>query len=138
VFLRESANTARDKIKARLEAEMIMVAAMARQDYIGHERKEWPPLARSTVDYKRQHGYTGKVSATDPLLRTGLMRDSVEGGAEGLTGVVGSNDPVAVYQELGTSKIPPRPFISSAMMESIPAIDHSLELLAVQMLLPKP
>jgi hypothetical protein len=35
-----------------------------------------------------------------------------EGGE--IYGLVGSNDMKAVYQELGTSKIPPRPFISAA------------------------
>jgi phage gpG-like protein len=54
------------------------------------------------------------VSATDPLLRTGELRDSISHVVDGRRAVVGSDDPVAIYQETGTSRIPPRPFLSTA------------------------
>jgi hypothetical protein len=48
-----------------------------------------------------------------PLLRTGEMRDSIE-----YVVAVGSDLDVAVYQELGTSRIPPRSFLASAAIAS--------------------
>ncbi len=100
--------------------EALKVEAKA---YIGHELPEWPPLAASTVEEKERLGYTGHVSTTDPLLRTGKMRELIEVSIEGLTGVLGSTDPVALWQELGTARIPPRPFLSLALFHSQPIAD---------------
>lgn len=94
--------------------------------YIGHEMPEWAPLAESTIAEKERLGYVGQVSATDPLLRTGEMRDSIEGVVDGLTGVVGSDSKKALWQEFGATgvgrgragTIPPRPFIGLAMLEA--------------------
>src|SRR5258707_5515565 len=76
---------------------------------IGHEHDAWPPLAPSTL---------AKKSANTPLLETGAMRDSIEYTVSGLQGWVGSDSPIAVYQELGTSRIPPRSFLVSAAISS--------------------
>jgi hypothetical protein len=54
-------------------------------------------------------------SANDPLLRTGTLRDSIGHVVEGNVGYVGTNDKVAPFQEFGTSKIPPRPFLGGAL-----------------------
>jgi hypothetical protein len=102
--------------------ETVSAVAVEARAMIGHEHSIWPPLAESTVEEKERLGYTGHESATDPLLRTGKLRDSIEFSVDAvsLTGAVGSDDPVALYQELGTSRIPPRPFIKAAMMGSQP------------------
>jgi hypothetical protein len=82
---------------------------------IGREHAEWPKLAESTLADKEHHGFP----TPKPLLRTGEMRDSIEYTVHGLEGSVGSNDPVAVYQELGTSRgLPPRSFLRSAAIAS--------------------
>ena len=47
-----------------------------------------------------------------PWLRTGKLRASITCEATDTAAVIGSSDPVAVYQELGTSAIPPRPFLA--------------------------
>ncbi len=47
-----------------------------------------------------------------PWLRAGDLRESITHQAIESTAVIGSNDPVAVFQELGTSTIPPRPFLA--------------------------
>ena len=49
-----------------------------------------------------------------PWAQTGALRDSIAAQANGLEAVVGSNDPAAAPQEMGTSKIPPRPFLTPA------------------------
>jgi len=81
---------------------------------IGRENENWPPLAEATLQDKAKHGFP----TPKPLLRTGALRDSIEYTVSGLEGAVGSNLDVAVYQELGTSRIPPRSFLVSAAIAS--------------------
>jgi HK97 gp10 family phage protein len=93
-------------------AKMIQKKAKAT---IGRSNENWPPLAASTIADKAKHGY--KTPA--PLLRTGALRDSIE-----YTVVsdheawIGTDHPVAAFQEFGTSRIPPRPFMASAAIAS--------------------
>ncbi|MBV8524322.1 MAG: HK97 gp10 family phage protein [Acetobacteraceae bacterium] len=49
-----------------------------------------------------------------PWIKTGKLRDSIARDADNQTLIVGSTDPVAVFQELGTRTIPPRPFLAPA------------------------
>ena len=48
-----------------------------------------------------------------PWLETGSLRDSISYDVQGTEAVIGSGSDVAVYQELGTPSIPPRPFLGS-------------------------
>ena len=84
------------------------------QSAIGREHEMWPDLAASTIADKAAHGYP----TPKPLLRTGEMRDSIEYTVHGLEGAVGSNLDRAVWQELGTSRIPPRSFLVSSAIAS--------------------
>jgi hypothetical protein len=81
---------------------------------IGREHEMWPDLAASTIADKAAHGYP----TPKPLLRTGEMRDSIEYTVHELEGSVGSNLDRAVWQELGTSRIPPRSFLVSSAIAS--------------------
>ena len=82
---------------------------------IGTYEYNWPQLAESTL--LRKAGDT-------PLLETGEMRDSIEHyvDAQRLIAEVGSNNPKALWQELGTNTkdgmphIPPRSFLMGAAM----------------------
>ena len=56
----------------------------------------------------------GGAGHDEPWLRSGALRDSVEAQANGLQAVVGSSDPAAVPQELGTAHMPARPFLAPA------------------------
>jgi hypothetical protein len=81
---------------------------------IGREHELWAPLADSTIKDKQNHGFP----TPKPLLRTGELRDSIEYEVHGNKGAVGSNLDIAVYQELGTAKIPPRSFLVSSAIAS--------------------
>jgi phage gpG-like protein len=81
---------------------------------IGKEHELWAPLAESTIADKQHHGFP----TPKPLLRTGELRDSIEYTVHGNEGCVGSNLDIAVYQELGTSRIPPRSFLVSSAIAS--------------------
>lgn len=78
----------------------------------------WEPLAESTVADRVAKGYT----PNDPLLREGVLRDSIEAETHGNEAVVGSTDEVALYQEVGTEHIPPRAFLGPALYENKNAI----------------
>lgn len=83
---------------------------------IGTYEFGWPPLAESTLSHK---------SGDTPLLETGELRDSIGHVVEANHGYVGTNDKKAAWQEFGTTKIPPRPFLGGALAhdgEKIPEI----------------
>jgi hypothetical protein len=81
---------------------------------IGKNHELWAPLAASTIADKQKHGFP----TPKPLLRTGELRDSIQYQVHGLEGAVGSDLDIAVYQELGTSRIPPRSFLVSSAISS--------------------
>lgn len=75
----------------------------------------WEPLAAATREQKTRLGY---APPDNPLLRTGEMRLSLRWTVAGRAAVIGSDDPVARWQEFGTSgrnPIPPRPFVGPAV-----------------------
>jgi hypothetical protein len=96
-----------------------MVAREAK-DVIGTYRYGWPQLAESTQEERVRLGY----SANDPLLRDGTLRDSIGVDAphwedpHKVDGYVGSPLKVALWQEVGTSNIPPRSFLAGAARRS--------------------
>jgi len=102
---------------AEKSAEIIKKDAQARigeyQGYTG-PFNSWAPLAEATVADRVAQGFT----PDDPLLRTGELRESIEAVAKGGEAVVGSTSDIALYQELGTDKIPPRPFLGPAIYDS--------------------
>lgn len=95
------------------------------QHEIGHF-PDWEPLKPATIADKRRQGFP----APRPLLRSGKVRASI------LANVtvsrftysihLGSFDPVARYQELGTSTIPPRPFLAPTLYQFEPIIRQRL------------
>jgi phage gpG-like protein len=106
------------------EAEIIaegcaMVAGRAK-DIIGVPQPGWAPLKPETI--------ARKDGVNSPLLESGELRSSIEWNADAHEGYVGSNNPKAIWQELGTSRgIPPRPFISRAAIEMEGEVDKMAE-----------
>jgi hypothetical protein len=107
--------------KRGLEGAAQVVETEAKAE-IGHYQSAagpfaaWPELADSTKADRVRQGFP----ANEPLLREGEMRDSIEHSPVHMTGAasghvrVGSNDPKALFQELGTATIPARSFLGSA------------------------
>ena len=134
-------SAARSRAELTLEVHKVLgEAAKDAEAMIGTERADWPALAESTVEEKTRLGYVGHVSDTDPLLRAGELRGSIESDAERsgstVSGVIGSNSKIAAYQEMGTSRIPPRPFLSAALIQVQPKFEEELGLFAVELLSP--
>jgi phage gpG-like protein len=98
-----------------LERAALVVEAEAKRE-IGTYQDEtgpfapWAELADTTKNDRVRQGF----SENEPLLRTGDMRDSIDHVVEQDEAVVGSNSDIAVYQELGTDRIPPRSFLGGA------------------------
>ena len=57
-----------------------------------------------------------------PWVQTGALQGSIGYRVEGLQAAVGSSDPAAAPQELGTVRLPPRPFLSPAGAAAAPEI----------------
>jgi phage gpG-like protein len=100
-----------------IEPVAVMLEKSAK-DAIGTYKFGWPSLAESTLARK---------AADTPLYETGELQRSIEHKIEGDHGYVGTNDEKAAWQEFGTSKIPPRPFLGGALAhdgDKIPEIVH--------------
>ena len=93
-------NELRERLE-RLHPEEVMAKALAEQA----ERM----AARVREGLSEQPCGAGH---DEPWLRSGALRGSVGVQAEGLQAAVGSNDPAAVPQELGTARMPARPFLA--------------------------
>lgn len=100
-----------------LEKACVIVEDEAKR-VIGTYDYGWPPLKPETV--------ARKASGDTPLLETGEMRDSIVHAVEGDVGHVGSDNDKAVWQELGTARIPPRSFLGAAAMQKGEEAAHAI------------
>lgn len=93
-------NELRERLE-RLRPEEVMARALAEQA----ERM----AARVRDGLSAPPGGAGH---DEPWLQSGALRDSVGVQTDGLRAAVGSSDPAAMPQELGTAKMPARPFLA--------------------------
>lgn len=129
-FLNVLAATERDHSVLMRRAEMAGKEIVKNaQDRLGTYQSGWAPLQPETI--------RRKITGDSPLLETGAMRDSISYEAEpaGLgkaTVTVGSTHKEALAHEIGTSHVPPRPFLVPAAMEIAPKVgaDMAIDLLA--------
>lgn len=92
---------------------------------LGHEQDGWSELA----DYTLREKDRLSLPSPSPLLRKGEhIRDTIEHHVEGNRVEIGSNSQVAQWQEEGTTKIPPRPFLSKAVVRD----EHEIEAILKQ------
>jgi hypothetical protein len=149
-----------NKSVRRVEAEKIRALArlgdhaqVMAVEYFGREMPGWAPLSEATmkgfehpygfwIKGKEELGYTGQVSSTDPLLRTGKTRDSVRAESDDREMILGSDEKVMLFQELGTHNpltgdIPPRPVLALAMQNAAPYSEIVFGEAAVSLLVPQ-
>ena len=112
---------------AALQTEILAerVAETAR-NYLGEYQPGWAPLKEATI--------ARKATGDSPLLETGEMRDSIDvrrvryAPDEVLVAQsIGSSMDRALFMEEGTTKVPPRPFLSLALAEHEMDITESLD-----------
>jgi phage gpG-like protein len=96
-----------DHAKHEALEKAAVIVEKGSKEAIGTYEFGWPPLAESTKEDRVNKGF----AEDEPLLRTGELRDSIGHSVDGDTARVGSELDVALYQEVGTSKIPPRSFL---------------------------
>ncbi|WP_182056506.1 hypothetical protein [Pantoea sp. ME81] len=82
----------------------------------------WSPLAESTKADRVRSGFT----EDDPLLRSGELKNSIESEVVGLAAIVGTKSEIGLWQEVGTDRIPPRPFIGPAYVRKIDPLMESI------------
>ena len=129
------------EINAGLEVCARLIEKTAKAE-IGHYQPEtgpfptWAPLADSTMREKTRLGYVGRLSADDPLYRTGAMRDSIEHRTGELETEIGTDSEIAPYHEFGTAKMPPRPFLGPALVTNKDNIEKIVGAFGVVALVP--
>lgn len=120
---------------AAMEKACLLVENEAKAS-IGHYQQQagpflpWQELSEATKDERVRLGFP----ENEPLLRTGQMRDSIQHVVGDREGCIGTDDPIAEYQELGTSRIPPRSFLAGAAVRKGPQVAHILGLSVVRAL----
>lgn len=81
---------------------------------LGEYQPGWVGLADSTLADKVLGGWP----IPSPLLRTGEMRETIHHTVYEKAAVIGSDSQIAVWQEMGTSKMPARSFLGSSMIDT--------------------
>ncbi len=76
------------------------------QSEIGVPGWGWPPLAPDTLARK---------GVNTPLLEEGDLQESIAWNSSGTEGYVGTDNFTGPLHEFGTSKMPPRPFLATAL-----------------------
>lgn len=132
-FLREQSEIVETEL-SEICAVVAENAAIEARHMVGNKQAGWEDLSAATVEVKRKLGF----SAPDyqPLLRSGKMRDSIEWISTSMGGAIGSNDKVMFWQELGTTKMPPRPLLGQAVLRMMPLLEQLLEESSVKILVP--
>ena len=139
-FLISSNKKREDDLVRGLEQAGRVIRRKAKSKFGKYQKSEgpfpmWKPLALATVESRARAGAT----PNEPLLVDGKLRESIdlEVDRDSLTLAVGSTSDIMVYQELGTDKIPPRPVLGPAALQSAARIRKILGAAAVAGLLPK-
>lgn len=118
-----------------LESAAKLIEAEAKAE-IGHYQEKagpfgkWAELADRTKAERSALGFP----PNNPLLRSGELLHSIKHSVQGRRAVVGSESPIAVYQEFGTihaaHPIPPRSFLGRAAFvkgaDAAKAVGHAV------------
>ena len=104
-----------------------MIARLARLDVPAAKARGTQAAARLlhdtvTADLSHPPGATPQL----PALRSGALRASIARSSDSDGAVVASTSPVAVFQELGTARMAPRPFLGSAATQHAAAVAEAI------------
>ena len=100
-----------------------LVKRLAQLDLVPTERSALGHAAAMLQDAVRQRLSDTPGEPHDaPWLRSGALRASITHEADDTEAIVGSADPVAIYQECGTRTDPPRPFLAPAGAAEAPRL----------------
>lgn len=91
--------------RALRDSAVYMKSSVIRNFEVGG-RPPWAPLALSTLKWKLKKGYS-----TKPLILTGRLRASINISYSETEALVASGVTYGVFHQVGTSKIPARPFL---------------------------
>lgn len=117
--LEQNAKPVQAALAGAMKSSAIAVAEAARDELDGKDKPQnWPDLSAATKVEHARKGYDENA----PLQGNGALRDSIQYRSSEKSFEVGSDSQIAVYQELGTATIPPRPFLEPAMHRLIPII----------------
>lgn len=105
------------------------------REYVGHDSL-WRPLTPDYVSDKKAAGLTGRVSATDTWLLTGATLKSLAVATEAHSVVLGAGTDQAVWNEVGTAKMQPRPLLAKAMANATDFAEDEFYAAAVSLLVP--
>jgi hypothetical protein len=105
------------------------------KEYVGHDSL-WRPLSPDYVSDKKAAGLTGRVSATDTWLLTGETLKSLAVAADGHEVVLGATTDQALWNEIGTAKMKPRPLLAMAMNNATDFAEDEFYAAAVTLLVP--
>jgi phage gpG-like protein len=109
--------------------------ALARLDLPAAQREGLESAAQQLESAVKQSlSRTPGDDHSTPWLRTGTLRDSIAHSADETGAAIGSDDPVAVYQELGTRTVPPRPFLAPSAAAQSEGIGPSVAAAVVRIL----
>jgi len=97
------------KMLSLAEAATIFAEVAVEMDHMKHHCLD--EGSKILQDQRERQGY----APNDPLLVTGDLRDSIERDVQHNVAYVGSNNNKALWHEMGTSRIPPRPFFGGAV-----------------------
>lgn len=131
-FLRQAAAHSRKGQEEGLRKASEIFAEEAKAE-IGHYQgaagpfEAWPTLADTTLNgYTTDGGkhFPGKIELgysppDNPLLREGDLRSSIGSAHDEHHAVVGSDSQIAVWQELGTKRMPARSFLGRAVFVKV-------------------
>lgn len=133
-FYRAAALRCPEELSA-VVATVVETAAIRARTFIGVQQSEWEPLSTATI-FGFHHPAAGWIVGKEdrdfagpdyePLRGdTGQLQASISSTVDGLVGIVGSDDKVGLYQELGTPNArypipdsPPRSFLAKGLIES--------------------
>lgn len=109
-----------DGLHALAEALARLDFSAAQRDALEQAAQQLETSVRQTLSHRPGEDHSA------PWLRTGSLRESIGHDASETVAAIGASDPVAVYQELGTRSVPPRPFLAPAASAQAEGIAHSI------------